>query len=109
MTRKLPPAPLPRETNVAKVRSAYRRSVRLVRDASATFRENPHRGTQIRRIDRILAALALREKVRFVKVRAGMTGHRKGGIRLSAMKGAARKYRAALARWQKYYFEKVSA
>ena len=98
--RTLAPVTLPRETNATRVASQYRRSLRLARAATRAARVNPNPGTLARRADRTLAALSLRAKVAFLRVAARPL---RGAARLSALKGAARKYRAALARWTAHY------
>jgi hypothetical protein len=99
------PVALPREANPTRVASQYLRSRRLAVAASRAARLNPNPGTIARRNDRTLAALALRAKVAFLAVAARPL---RGAARLSALKGAARKYRAALARWEAYYRGRVA-
>lgn len=97
---------LPRDPNPARYASTFRRSLRLAREAERTYRAIPTAGSKARRTDRILACLAVREKVRFARVN-GRTDLR-GAARLAALRRAARKYRAALARWAAYYRGAVS-
>lgn len=98
---KLPPVALPREANGTRVASQYLRSRRLTRDAHRAFRADPtNPGTRERRTDRTLACVALREKVRFLRVAARPL---RGAARLGALRRAARTYRSALARWQAWY------
>lgn len=98
--KKVAAVALPKETNVARVLSQYRRSLRLAREATRAARVNPNPGTIARRNDRTLAALSLRAKVAFVTVNIGTL---RGAARMSRLKNAARKYRACLARWTAYY------
>ncbi len=104
-SRSLAPVSLPRETNPTRVASQYRRSLRLARTATRAARVNPNPGTIGRRNDRTLAALSLRAKVGFLRVAARPL---RGAARLAALKGAARKYRAALARWEAHYRGRVA-
>ncbi len=87
---------LPREANPVRVRSQYLRSRALCREAFRAYRVNPNPGTADRRIDRALATLSVRAKVRLVDAM-----HRKAGVRV--LRPLARAYFRALARWQGDY------
>jgi len=102
---KVAPVSLPRETNLPRVVSHYRRSLALARDAMRAAHVNPNPGTRARKVDRMLALLSLRAKVAFVRTNLRPL---RGAARLAALRGAARKYRAALARWEANYRGRVA-
>jgi len=99
------PAPrtfaLPRERNVARALSVYQRSARLARESFVAFARNPNPGTLERRRDRVLARLAQRARVRFV--RAYNDTRLRGAARTSRVRKAARLYREALRAWARNY------
>ncbi len=102
---------LPREVNPTRIVSQYRRTVRLVRKASADAKGNPNPGTVSRRRERTLAAWSLSRKVRFVRITAKDSAGTflfrptfKGAARLGSIRKAARDYRKANAAWRAYYF-----
>jgi len=99
MARKAPT--LPRETNPARVRSIYSRSVRKAGEAARRFRLNPNPGTEAARWDRILACIAQRYKVAFVRTYPRTDLH--GAAKTSAVRKAARLYRDAMRRWAHKY------
>lgn len=54
------------ESNMVRILSQKARSVRLFREACAAFRARPNVATRQRRMDRALAALALRAKAQYL-------------------------------------------
>lgn len=93
---------LPRETSLPRVLSLLRRSRRILRAARLAHKRVPSPGTADRLRERILAILALRAKVAFVRANVDKAGPR-GAARLSRLRKYARAYRVALARWQAFY------
>ncbi len=109
--RKLPPVKLPREISMERVQSQYLRSRRLAVKANRDARTMPNRGTLSRKRDRMLAVLSVRAKLAFLKVYHRPLkgpGHLSGAARMPAIRSAARKYRATLARWEAYYRGAIS-
>lgn len=100
------PTDLPRETNLPRILSLLRRSADKVRAARRAYRAFPGTGTAEKRRERILAFLAVRAKVAFVRVntrpKAG-PGALIGRARWAHLRRTARAYRVALARWTAFY------
>ena len=92
---------LPRERNLARVRSIYSRSVRKAGTACREYRENPNPGTLARKRDRVLGAIAQRYKVAFVRKMVG--GNLHGAAKTATVRKAARQYREALKVWAAHY------
>jgi hypothetical protein len=85
---------LPRETNLPRVLSFFRRTLRLVRKARADAKARAGNvGADTRRRERTLAAWSVSRKVAFMRARSA---------KRSVLK-AARAYHRALAAWQSYY------
>lgn len=95
------PFALPRERNVARALSVYQRSASKAREACTAFDRNPNAGTLERKRDRILARLAQRARVRFV--RAYNSPRYRGAVRTAVVRKAARQYREALRAWARNY------
>lgn len=92
---------LPRETNPARARSVFARSVRKMVAAREAYNANPNIGTMVRRADRILAARAQSRKVAFVRAYGRTDLH--GAARTACVRAAARRYREALRAWAEGY------
>jgi len=95
------PFSLPRERNIARVISVYQRSKAKARRARIIFRARPNAGSLAARRERVLAQMAQRARVRFVRT---ITSARlSGAARTSAVRKSARLYREALQAWAAYY------
>lgn len=94
---------LPREANPVRVRSQYRRSVRLMRKGVADAKANPNAGTVSRRRERTLAAWSVSRKLRVIVLSLPGGTKLRGAAKIGALRRAARAYYHALATWRGYY------